>query len=113
LAAEFGADNVGTELDSATFGTSVDLVVRTGTDFDFYEIKTSISVKKCLRQAIAQLLEYAFWPDQTRARRLIVVAQAKVTTDAKKYLSHLRTTVGVPIYYASIDMERGKVSKLS
>ena len=113
LVAQYGVDNVGTELGSGSSGTSVDLVVKDGEHFDFYEIKTSASVKKCLRQAIAQLLEYAYWPDQNRARRLIVVSQAKTTKDAERYLSQLRNNLRIPLYYCSIDADGKGLSKLA
>jgi hypothetical protein len=110
LVSKHGADNVGTELGSGSSGTSVDLVVKDGDHFDFYEIKTSASVKKCFRQAIAQLLEYAYWPDHTRARHLIVVSQATATKDAKRYLRLLRKSLKIPIYYRTLDIKKGKLS---
>ena len=62
LAKEFGKSNVGTEVGTAD-GSGIDLVVRLkGGSFVFYEIKTSYSVRLNIRQAIGQLLEYAYYP---------------------------------------------------
>ena len=60
LAKNFGKDNVGTELD-AGYGALIDIVVKESDgNFTFYEIKTSYSVRLCIREALAQLLEYAY-----------------------------------------------------
>ena len=61
LVKKHGADNVGTELPTG-IGTSVDLVVRQPNGYWFYEIKTFLEPRACIREAIGQLLEYAFWP---------------------------------------------------
>src|SRR4029077_19298895 len=61
LARQFGKGNVGTELQGAN-ATSIDLVVRRKRDYWFYEIKTAESPRANIREALGQLLEYAFWP---------------------------------------------------
>jgi hypothetical protein len=65
LASLYGAGEVGTERDSA--GGQVDVVVRRSPGFWFYEIKTAMSARACIRQALAQLLEYAYWPGAQEA----------------------------------------------
>jgi hypothetical protein len=61
LSREFGPEAVGTELPSGT-GGRVDAVVRQGGDYWFYEIKTALSARACVREALAQLLDYSYWP---------------------------------------------------
>jgi len=59
LLSEFPEAQIGTEV--ATNSGSVDLVINQDENFIFYEIKTEKSVKANIRQALSQLLEYAFW----------------------------------------------------
>lgn len=84
LLPEHGAENVGTELDKA--GGQVDLVVRRANKYCFYEIKTAISARGCIREALAQLLEYSFWPGAQEAEKLIVVGEPSLDQDAEQYL---------------------------
>jgi hypothetical protein len=97
LVSLYGSDNVGTELDNA--GGQVDLVVRRGDKYWFYEIKTAMSARACIREAIAQLLEYSFWPGAQEAEKLIVVGEPPFDADAQRYLATLRARFSLPIEY--------------
>lgn len=101
LAKKYGTSNVAGELPNGA-GTSIDLVVRHGTDFWFYEIKTADSPRACLRQAIGQLLEYAFWPGAQEATRLIVVGEKALDKEGKQYLQTLLRRFRLPIIYKQI-----------
>ena len=101
LVSEYGADNVGTEIPSGV-GTSVDVVVRRTDGYWFYEIKTSHSPRACLREAVGQLLEYAFWPGAQEATRLIVVGETEIDKDAEEYLRRLKERFALPIEYEQI-----------
>jgi hypothetical protein len=101
LAAGYGADNVGTELPSGV-GTSVDLVVRGNDGFWFYEIKTAHSPRACIREAVGQLLEYAFWPGAQEATRLIVVGETSMDKNGVEYLRKLRKRFSLPLEYEQI-----------
>jgi hypothetical protein len=98
LALIHGKENVGTE------NCGVDVVVKLEDGCVFYEIKTDNSVVACIRQAIGQLLEYAYWPDKENAKRLVIVSQNGLTAKTKLYLEHLRTRFGMPIYYEQFDV---------
>ena len=99
LAVKHGKKCVGTEVDTGQ-GTSIDVVVKTGEFCWFYEIKTARSVKACVRQAIPQLLEYAYWQgDKDLADRLIIVSDKRVTKEAEAYLQFLRHEFGLEIFY--------------
>ena len=80
----------------------VDAVVRRLDEYWFYEIKTDSSPRACIREAIGQLLEYAFWPGGREACRLIVVGESPLDEDSKKYLRQLRDRFALPIYYEHI-----------
>lgn len=101
LTKEYGDENVGTELQSGV-GTSVDVVVRQNDEFWFYEIKTAHSPRACLRQALGQLLEYAFWPGSQNASRLIIVGETALDEEGIRYLYTLRERFSLPIDYEQI-----------
>lgn len=102
LVKEHGKDSVRTELPTG-HGTSIDLVVKTAKSFWFYEIKVAKSLKACIRQAIPQLLEYAYWrADNTVADRLYIAATFAMTKDAESFLALLRERFKLPIYYCRI-----------
>jgi hypothetical protein len=110
LSGNYGEKNIGTEVPTGASDTSIDLVRRHGNDFIFYEIKTAVSLKKALREALPQLLEYAYWPSTKRAVQLIVVTPNKSTSEAREYLKLLRDTFNIPIFHETIDAVTGALS---
>ena len=99
LVAQFGKNCVGTEVSTGQ-GTSIDVVVETPRYRWFYEIKVADSVRACIRQAIPQLLEYAYWQcDHAVADKLIIVAPFEITAGAERYLAFLRKQFRLPISY--------------
>lgn len=102
LVKQYGENCVGTEVSTGN-GTSIDIVVKTDRFCWFYEIKTASSVKACIRQAIPQLLEYAYWHGSNdKADRLIIVSPKKITYQAEVYLGFLRSQFRLPIYYEQL-----------
>jgi hypothetical protein len=88
-------------------GTLIDLGRRRGDHYWFYEIKTGISARTCIREALGQLLEYAFWPGGRQATALVVVGEAVLDRDAEFYLQGLRSRFGLPIFYQQFEMTKG------
>lgn len=111
LVQEYGDDNVGTENDTGR-GSRVDLVVRNGDSHIYYEIKTSLEIRACLREGIAQLIEYSYWPGGNEAKSLVVVSENLFTPDAKRYLKILRERFNLPIYYQHLDLKAGSLGEL-
>jgi len=103
LSDKIGAGCVGTELDTGS-GTSIDIVTKQKGRVTFFEIKTSMSVRANIRQAIPQLLEYAYWPDGRRADELVIVSHLPVTKTAERYLEFLRTQFKIPLSYRQFDL---------
>jgi hypothetical protein len=101
LAKRFGRQNVGTE-NQGVHGTSIDLVVRRNRSFWFYEIKTAQSPRECIREALGQLLEYAFWPGAQEAARLIVASECALDKEGKEYLRFLNQQFSLPLVYEQI-----------
>jgi hypothetical protein len=102
LVSLYGAGKVGTELYSAD--GKVDVVLHHSEKFWFYEIKTAMSAQACIRQALSQLLEYAYWPGAQEAEKLIIVGEAPLDNEAKLYLSTLKQRFSLPIEYEQFDM---------
>jgi len=102
LVAKHGIDSLRTELPTG-HGTSIDVVVKTTAFCWFYEIKVAKSLKACIRQAIPQLLEYAYWrTDNNVADRLYIASTFTMTSDAEAFLKLLRERFNLPIYYHQI-----------
>lgn len=99
LVEKYGKDRVAAE-HLTPFGTKIDMVVslKNGKCI-LYEIKTFNSLKRCIREAIGQLLEYAFYPDQQIAEKLVIVSDRKEDKATMEYLLHLRKLTGLEIYY--------------
>lgn len=107
LARLHGEENVRAEIANA--GGKVDLVVRQGKKFWFYEIKTSMSARGCIREALAQLLEYSFYPGAQVAERLIIVGEPILDDKTRSYLEVLTSMFSLPIEYLRFDHAKGKL----
>ncbi len=102
LSHKYGSENVGTEIPNGV-GTKIDVVVRQVHEFWFYEIKTAHSPRACLRQAISQLLEYAYCPgSKEEPSRIIIVGESALDKESAEYLSTLRKRFSLPIEYEQI-----------
>ncbi|MBE7367680.1 hypothetical protein [Ramlibacter pallidus] len=99
LVAIHGRDCVGCEV-ATGLGTSIDVVVETAKLRWFYEIKVGKTLKACIRQAIPQLLEYAYWSaEPVKVDRLVIVAVHKLDKQSETYLQKLRDDFKLPLYY--------------
>ncbi len=99
LAGQYGRECVGCEVPTG-LGTSIDLVVETPKFRWFYEIKVAQTLKACIRQAIPQLLEYAYWSaDGVQVDKLIIVSSHPLSDAGNSYLQRLRDKFGVPLFY--------------
>lgn len=106
LCDEAGRENVGLE-HPLDLSVRVDAVVRENGGFTFYEVKAARTVKSCLRAALGQLLEYAYWPSADRASELIIVGEGAMDPDSAQYLQLLRDRFALPVWYRRIDVEGG------
>ena len=100
LVSEYGEERVGTEISSGN-GMYIDVVVRQDTSsFIFYEIKTAREPRICIREALGQLLEYAYWGDQARSPTdLVVVGPSAIDKLGQEYLSKVRQHFHIPLRY--------------
>ena len=88
----------------------VDLTVRQPDGSIFYEIKSDETAKKCIRSALGQLLEYAHYPEDNRANRLVVVGDPVPTDEDISYITFLRNNYFLEIYYAQFLWETDSLS---
>jgi len=103
LSIEFPDDDIGTEIPS-NIG-SIDLVRKHNGTYFFYEIKTASDTRSNIRQALSQLLEYAYWNDIRNVKELIIVAPTPSTTSSIKYINLLRNRFGIPIFYQHYNLD--------
>ena len=109
LAKAHGKDNVSCEQDTG-FGTKIDVAVKASDGYTFYELKTAHTSKQCIREALAQLMEYAYYPEEARASRLVVVGLVDLSKESKKYLENLRVRFSLPLYYRKFDLDTKTLS---
>lgn len=112
LRREAGPENVQMER-RLSLGILVDAAVRNNEKFTFYEVKVAPTVQSCVRAALGQLLEYAYWPSADRANELIIVGELALDSDAAAYLHFLRERFGLPIWYRRLDMDRNVLEEKS
>jgi hypothetical protein len=105
LASIHGEANVRAEIKNA--GGQIDVVLRKGNRFCFLEIKTAMSARGCIREGIAQLLEYAFWPGAQIAEKLVIVGEPEFDEESKQYLKTLKQRFSLPLEYQQFDIARG------
>ncbi len=101
LTSKYGKDNVRTEQPSGV-GTQIDVVVKMKSEYWFYEIKTALTPRACLREAIGQLLEYGYWPGAQEPTRFIVVGESPIDEVGQEYIRRLRKRFSLPIEYEAI-----------
>lgn len=105
LIAQFGAANVADEHASG-FGTKIDVVLRrAAAEFWYYEIKTAHSPRTCLREALGQIMEYAYWPGAQEASRLIICGESALDDEGAAYLRRLNERFRLPLAYEQIVLE--------
>jgi len=89
---------------------SVDFAVQLGGGCEiFYEIKTSNTVKDCIREAFGQIMEYAYYPADNhevyeRAIGLVIVSQNAINDSAKRYIDKL-LGFKINIYYQRFNLD--------
>lgn len=103
LASLHGKDNVGTEL-IAGRRKRIDLVVEARNCYTLYELKTSSCVESCIRDALAQLIEYSYWVRKAGkdVHELVILSENKLTDSAQAYMRYLKANIGIPISYQRI-----------
>lgn len=77
----------------------------------FYEIKTS-PAKASIREALGQVMEYAFYPDEKNADKLIIVAPVPADELDVQYIKMLRKKYHIPIWFQYYSIPEKKLFPL-
>jgi len=85
----------------------IDVQVETVSDRWLFEIKTDLSPRSVLRQAIGQLLEYEHFQTDRDGKKihLIVVGRKHASSDDSAYIRHLQKNFNLPIEYWVVEID--------
>ena len=83
--------------------------VTSGGETHYYEIKTS-PAKKSIREAIGQLMEYVYYPDQTKADKLFIIAPEPADEYDLQYMRSIRERFGIPVWFRHYSFLTKKLS---
>jgi len=97
LEKKYGSKNV--SIENSLGKNRVDAVVKHKTGLDFYEVKIASNLRSCIRQALGQIIEYAYWPGKMKANNLIIVGEYPLNENGKRYLEFLNSNFSLPISY--------------
>ncbi|MBR4272647.1 MAG: hypothetical protein IKQ30_07410 [Bacteroidales bacterium] len=67
-------------------------------EWHFFEVKT-VSAKRCIREALGQILEYAHYPNVALANKLYIVGPEPPDEKDKAYMQLLREKYNLPIWF--------------
>lgn len=102
LCSSYGKQNVFYEQNA------VDLRLVLGDEVIFYELKILPSAKKCIREALGQLLEYCHYGEPAKATKLIIIGDGAPQDHDINYLNEIRTRYQMPLYYQQWDRVNGR-----
>jgi hypothetical protein len=102
---EFGKKNVRRE--GGIGRAQCDLVVRDGNRTIIIELKAYAESRRVIREALGQILEYAFYysPKVAGQLELFIVAPAIADESVANYMKLLQDRFGLPIRYCSFTLE--------
>lgn len=89
----------------------VDLSIEDSKGITFFEIKMETTAKRCIRAALGQLIEYAHYPKNNRAKRLVVVGDAPPSENDRSYMAFLRKKYHLPIFYSRFLWDSDELSE--
>ena len=85
-------------------GHWVDIVIKVGGKTIFVELKTCTVVRQAIREALSQLLEYAYRPPSaSRCDVLLIVCAGKENSNDLAYMGLLRERFKMPVHYLQYD----------
>lgn len=67
-------------------------------EWHFFEVKT-VSAKRCIREALGQILEYAHYPNVNLANKLFIIGPEPPDDKDKTYMKLLRERYNLPIWF--------------
>lgn len=84
----------------------IDVSVQTADKLILFEIKSDLEPRSVIRQALGQILEYAYHPLRTHNLRpeLVIVGRKPPSEADKVYLSRLRKDFALPLNYRAVSI---------
>jgi hypothetical protein len=104
LTAEFGEGRVWTEYPTGTGGYADAIARRPDERCHLYEIKVAGTASEVVRQALGQLLEYAFRSGGLEPAKLFVVGEPAVDDITGSFLERLRAEFHLDIEYLQVEL---------
>lgn len=99
---------VGTEQSSGSGGYA-DALVRLSDDRCFlYEIKIAPTAARAVREALGQLLEYAYRPKSLEPEKMVIVAEPELDPDTAHFIQRLNTQFGLRLEYLQVTLPGGE-----
>lgn len=100
LAPTFSIGNDNISIETMRFrGNIADVVTKeSATEISIYEIKTTPSGRRNIRDAIAQLLDYALHTKYV-VKKLVIVSPVSLKPSEQEFFARLRKSLDIPIYY--------------
>lgn len=100
LKREFGDENISVEQKIGY--NEIDVVVKDGNEYIFYEVKVASSLKMAIREALGQLMEYSYYGATKLAKKLVIVSNYQLDNKNASYLDFLRKEFNLPIEYRQV-----------
>lgn len=100
LCQQYGEENIGTENHIGT--KKIDVVAKTEDGYNIYEIKTDKEPRSCVREAMGQILDYAFFECKDVIHKMVIVGVTPETKEVNTYLTKFREKNSLEIYYTAI-----------
>lgn len=87
----------------------VDVLLETDQERVFFEVKSELCTRRVIREALGQVMEYAYYrpPGDDRHVRLVVVGRSAASDDDLKYLALLKEKFGLPVAYRRVTIDSG------
>lgn len=84
----------------------IDVKVQTDDKLILYEVKSDLKPLSAIRQALGQLLEYAYHPRRTHNREpsLVIVGRQPLVGEDKDFFERICTQFGLPIEYEFVEL---------
>mgnify|MGYP005725274305 CR=1 FL=1 len=83
----------------------IDMVRENTSEYVLYEVKSSPSPLYCIREALGQVLSYAFRCRTKKKLKLVIVGSNQTTTFDENFISFISDKVDMPFEYMSIAIE--------
>lgn len=97
LKTHYGPENVHMELNY------VDILVEEPDQITFYEVKNDDRPDRCIREALGQLLQYAFRHQSDKPIRCIVVGPSATSPEDEAFIRYLKGILGIDFDYKTVN----------